>query len=237
MEVGSYAHRPIFHHPDDIPSNEESALSPTELPFTADDFDDQMEQAIDLMEMLGDAEIKYAINGLLSLTPDAMPVLGETVEVPAAELGGPALQAGVTGTSTLLGPLEAGHHGGDPLLLLGAGEPGRDEHHDLVVLAVGRDRAATFPRASHLDDRGGAAGRARGVHRPIFTRRRSRRSGLDSREGRRGGRLDHCVQWFPQVNSTPTTGDAGVSTPRPPWSHTSSTWLSTGSGQSATPGV
>ena len=81
MEVGSYAHRPIFHHPDDIPSNEESALSPTELPFTADDFDDQMEQAIDLMELLGDAEIKYAINGLLSLTPDAMPVLGETVEV------------------------------------------------------------------------------------------------------------------------------------------------------------
>ena len=40
-----------------------------------------MEQAIDLMEMLGDAEIKYAINGLLSLTPDAMPVLGETPEV------------------------------------------------------------------------------------------------------------------------------------------------------------
>jgi glycine cleavage system aminomethyltransferase T/glycine/D-amino acid oxidase-like deaminating enzyme len=81
MEVGSYAHRPIFHHPDDIPSNEESALSPTELPFTADDFDEQMEQAIDLIDMLGDAEIKYAINGLLSLTPDAMPVLGETVEV------------------------------------------------------------------------------------------------------------------------------------------------------------
>ena len=81
MEVGSYAHRPIFHHPDDIPSNEESALSPTELPFTDDDFDQQMEQAIDLMEMLGDAEIKYAINGLLSLTPDAMPVLGETLEV------------------------------------------------------------------------------------------------------------------------------------------------------------
>jgi glycine cleavage system aminomethyltransferase T/glycine/D-amino acid oxidase-like deaminating enzyme len=81
MEVGSYAHRPIFHHPDDIPSNVEAALSPTELPFTADDFDQQMEEAIDLMEMLGDAEIKYAINGLLSLTPDAMPVLGETIEV------------------------------------------------------------------------------------------------------------------------------------------------------------
>ena len=81
MEVGSYAHRPIFMHPDDIPSNEESALSPTELPFTADDFDQQFEEAIDLMDMLGEAEIRYAINGLLSLTPDANPVLGETAEV------------------------------------------------------------------------------------------------------------------------------------------------------------
>jgi len=81
MEVGSYAHRAILHHPDSIPSNEEAALSPTELPLSQEDFDPQMEQAIELMDMLGDAEIKYAIDGLLSLTPDAMPVLGETVEV------------------------------------------------------------------------------------------------------------------------------------------------------------
>ncbi|MEM9565285.1 MAG: FAD-dependent oxidoreductase [Actinomycetota bacterium] len=81
MEVGSYAHRPILHHPDEIPSNAAAALSPTEMPFTPDDFDEQMEQAIELMDMLGDAEIKYAINGLLSLTPDAMPCLGETTEV------------------------------------------------------------------------------------------------------------------------------------------------------------
>ena len=79
MEVGSYAHRPIFHRPDDIPSNDEAALSPTELPFTQDDFDPQLEQALELMgDILDDAEIRYAINGLLSLTPDAMPVLGET---------------------------------------------------------------------------------------------------------------------------------------------------------------
>ena len=51
------------------------------MPFTPDDFDPQMEQAIELMDMLGDAEIKYAINGLLSLTPDAMPCLGEVPEV------------------------------------------------------------------------------------------------------------------------------------------------------------
>ena len=81
MEVGSYGHRAILHHPDEIPSNEEAALSPTEMPFTPDDFDDQMETAIELMDFLGDAEIKYAINGLLSLTPDAMPCLGEIPEV------------------------------------------------------------------------------------------------------------------------------------------------------------
>ena len=82
MEVGSYAHRPIFHNPDEIPSIAESRFSPTELPFTADDFDDQMEDALELMpEILSTAEIKYAINGLLSLTPDAMPLIGETVEV------------------------------------------------------------------------------------------------------------------------------------------------------------
>jgi glycine cleavage system aminomethyltransferase T/glycine/D-amino acid oxidase-like deaminating enzyme len=82
MEVGSYAHRPIFHDPDEIPSVAEASLSPTELPFTADDFDPQLMDAIELMPgILEDAEIRYAINGLLSLTPDAMPLLGETVEV------------------------------------------------------------------------------------------------------------------------------------------------------------
>ncbi|HEX2420381.1 MAG TPA: FAD-dependent oxidoreductase, partial [Acidimicrobiia bacterium] len=82
MEVGSYAHRPIFWHPDEIPSLAEARMSPTELPFTDDDFDAQMEDALELMpEILSTAEIKYAINGLLSLTPDAMPLIGETVEV------------------------------------------------------------------------------------------------------------------------------------------------------------
>ena len=82
MEVGSYAHRPMFHDPDRIPAIEDAALSPTELPFTQEDFDPQLEDALELMGgILGTAEIRYAVNGLLSLTPDAMPVLGETVEV------------------------------------------------------------------------------------------------------------------------------------------------------------
>ncbi|HUN37204.1 MAG TPA: FAD-dependent oxidoreductase [Trebonia sp.] len=84
MEVGSYAHRPILVWADDIPSNEAAVLSPTELPFTQDDFDLQLEQALELMpELLGDekAGTRYAINGLISMTPDGHPLLGEIPEV------------------------------------------------------------------------------------------------------------------------------------------------------------
>jgi len=84
MEVGSYMHRPIIVPPETIPSNEEAVLSPTELPFTDDDFDPQLAASLELMpELLGDekAGIRYAINGLISMTPDGHPLLGETPEV------------------------------------------------------------------------------------------------------------------------------------------------------------
>lgn len=84
LEIGSYAHRAILHEPDEIPSIEAAKLSPTEMPFTADDFDPQLEQALELMpEVLSnpEVEIRYAINGLLSLTPDGAPILGESPQV------------------------------------------------------------------------------------------------------------------------------------------------------------
>ncbi|GLZ45027.1 glycine cleavage system protein T [Actinomycetospora sp. NBRC 106375] len=84
LEIGSYAHRPILVDPDDIPSLAAAALSPTQLPFTPDDFDPQMEAALELFASVldrPDAGIRHAINGLLSLTPDGHPLLGETPEV------------------------------------------------------------------------------------------------------------------------------------------------------------
>lgn len=84
LEVGSYAHRPILYTPEDIPSNAIAALSPTEFPFTQNDFDIQDEHSLELMpSIIGDENVreKYAINGILSLTPDGMPILGETPEV------------------------------------------------------------------------------------------------------------------------------------------------------------
>src|SRR2546429_4137216 len=84
LEVGSYAHRPILHDPEEVPSIDAAALTPTELPVTQEDFELQLEHALQLVpEILGDESvgIKYAINGLLSLTPDGLPLLGETPEV------------------------------------------------------------------------------------------------------------------------------------------------------------
>jgi glycine cleavage system aminomethyltransferase T len=69
---------------DDIPSIAASALSPTMLPFTKEDFDPQLEDALELFpEIVGDESVgvKLAINGLLSLTPDGNPIIGETPEV------------------------------------------------------------------------------------------------------------------------------------------------------------
>jgi glycine cleavage system aminomethyltransferase T/glycine/D-amino acid oxidase-like deaminating enzyme len=58
--------------------------SKAEFPFTQADFDPQMEDALELMpEIVGDESVgvKYAINGLIALTPDGMPLVGETPEV------------------------------------------------------------------------------------------------------------------------------------------------------------
>ncbi len=84
LEIGSYAHRPILYDPEDLPPVEQAALSPTEFPFTQADFEQQMQHALELMpEIVGDESVgvKYAINGILSLTPDGMPVLGESPDV------------------------------------------------------------------------------------------------------------------------------------------------------------
>jgi glycine cleavage system aminomethyltransferase T/glycine/D-amino acid oxidase-like deaminating enzyme len=84
FEIGSYAHRAILMDADDIPSIAAAALSPTMLPFTQEDFDPQLEDSLELFpEIVGDESVgvKLAINGLLSLTPDGNPIIGETPEV------------------------------------------------------------------------------------------------------------------------------------------------------------
>jgi glycine cleavage system aminomethyltransferase T/glycine/D-amino acid oxidase-like deaminating enzyme len=84
LEVGSYQHRPILWDVDDIPSIEEAPLSPTQPPLTDDAFEKSMADALDLMpEVLDDqsAGIRHEIDGLLSVTPDGMPLLGPLQDV------------------------------------------------------------------------------------------------------------------------------------------------------------
>jgi glycine cleavage system aminomethyltransferase T/glycine/D-amino acid oxidase-like deaminating enzyme len=84
MEVGSYQHRPILWDVDDIPSIDEAPLSPTQPPLTEDAFQKSMEDALDLMpEVLDDpsAGVRHEIDGLLSVTPDGMPLLGPFQDV------------------------------------------------------------------------------------------------------------------------------------------------------------
>ncbi len=84
MEVGSAGHRPMLWDADRIPSLAEATLTPTELPFTADDFDASLESALELFPSLFDddrAGIRYAINGLSSMSADGLPIIGEQPEV------------------------------------------------------------------------------------------------------------------------------------------------------------
>ncbi|HTJ81534.1 MAG TPA: FAD-binding oxidoreductase, partial [Polyangiaceae bacterium] len=57
LEVGSYAHRAILHEPDEIPSIEEASLTPTELPFTQEDFELQLEHALELVPYIEESVI------------------------------------------------------------------------------------------------------------------------------------------------------------------------------------
>ena len=83
LEIGSYAHRPLLHDPEELPSVADADPSPTELPFTAEDFEQQLEDARELMPFLRDESVQVvkAVNGILSFTPDGAPIIGETPEV------------------------------------------------------------------------------------------------------------------------------------------------------------
>jgi len=84
LEVGSYEHRPILWDVEDVPTREEAPLSPTQPPLTEDAFEPSMEHALELMpDVLDDpgAGVRHSIDGLLSVTPDGLPLLGQIQDV------------------------------------------------------------------------------------------------------------------------------------------------------------
>jgi glycine cleavage system aminomethyltransferase T/glycine/D-amino acid oxidase-like deaminating enzyme len=84
LEVGSYLHRPILWDAEDIFSNEEAPLSPTQPPLTDDAFEESMERSLEILpELLDDpdAGIRHAIDGLMHQTPDGAPLVGPMQDV------------------------------------------------------------------------------------------------------------------------------------------------------------
>ena len=80
-EIGSYMHPSIITDATDIPSAQDSLLSPTMMPFTEQHFGPAMEAIIEVMPVLGDAGFQFGFNGLLSVTPDSMGIIGESPQV------------------------------------------------------------------------------------------------------------------------------------------------------------
>lgn len=84
LEIGSYEHRPILLDAEEIPAAEETPLSPTQLPFSEDAFEQSFEHALEIMpDILADetAGVRHAIDGLVSITPDGNPVVGPVRDV------------------------------------------------------------------------------------------------------------------------------------------------------------
>ncbi len=84
LEVGSYQHRPMLWDVEEVPSVEEAELSPTQPPLTEDAFEESMANAREIVpELLAepDAEAHHKIDGLLSVTPDGMPLLGPLQDI------------------------------------------------------------------------------------------------------------------------------------------------------------
>ena len=96
MEVGSYAHRPIIVAPDEIPSIEAAVLSPTEMPFTQEDFDPQLAHALELMpDLLGDEQGHQVRDQRAHLhDPGRAPAAGRAARDPGAVVGGGQLDQG-----------------------------------------------------------------------------------------------------------------------------------------------
>ncbi|WP_016909428.1 FAD-dependent oxidoreductase [Streptomyces xiaopingdaonensis] len=77
LGIGSYAHRPLPVDPQAPPAHSETTPNPSQLPFTRGLFAPSMRESAKLLPVLEGVEPRHGIDGILSFTPDGMPLLGE----------------------------------------------------------------------------------------------------------------------------------------------------------------
>ncbi len=81
LGIGSYSHRPMPVDLRNVPGVDEAAVMPSMLEFTQEDFDPAWHDAVRLLPGLRDAKVDDGFNGIMSFTPDGMPLLGESREI------------------------------------------------------------------------------------------------------------------------------------------------------------
>ncbi|MFD0921293.1 GcvT family protein [Saccharopolyspora rosea] len=81
LGIGSYRHRPMPVDLDEVLAPGEAPVMPSMLEFTQEDFEESWQDARDLLPALGDTKVDEGFNGIMSFTPDGMPLLGESHEV------------------------------------------------------------------------------------------------------------------------------------------------------------
>ena len=80
-EIGSYNHPSMITSASDIQSQDDVIYSPTMMPFTPEHFEVAMTSIVEVMPVLEHAPFQFGFNGLLSVTADSMPIMGESPKV------------------------------------------------------------------------------------------------------------------------------------------------------------
>lgn len=81
LGIGWYGHDPKPVWSTDLPRQDDAAVMPSVLPFTAADFDPAWQRSLALVPDLADATIADAMDGIFSFTTDGAPLLGPVPEV------------------------------------------------------------------------------------------------------------------------------------------------------------
>ncbi|GAU70225.1 putative dimethylglycine oxidase [Streptomyces sp. NBRC 110611] len=81
LGIGSYAHRPMPVDPPPAVGRPDPHAMPSTLPFTEDDFAPSWQESVTLLPALGASRVAEGFNGILSFTPDGLPLLGESREL------------------------------------------------------------------------------------------------------------------------------------------------------------
>ena len=77
LGIGAHGHRPMPVAPRELDDPGPGAVMPAERRFTPDDFEPSWAAAAALLPVLGDAKVEEGVNGVLPVTPDGLPLLGE----------------------------------------------------------------------------------------------------------------------------------------------------------------